>query len=198
MARSDVAEARLRELLELARKDPDGATRSLRQVASEMFSFYAGDVRSFVARHLDRSFRRLGPSLVDDVCGATWEAVPVALAQFKGDSSFRTWLLSIATKKALNEVRRAKYRDVQALSDAVSRVLPRSQGLSAKLERAEPVRRAFEALDEDERGLLERCFDGLTAAEIARELEVGIDAAEARISRTKRKFRKLLREAAGE
>jgi RNA polymerase sigma-70 factor (ECF subfamily) len=58
------------------------------------------------------------PDQVDDAVQESFIKAYRALPRFRGDASFRTWLLSIAGNEARGALRRAKRRRERALDDA--------------------------------------------------------------------------------
>jgi RNA polymerase sigma-70 factor (ECF subfamily) len=88
---NDVDE-RIRPLLD--RGDHRGATDLL-------FRAYRSEVEGFVAR-------RLPPDLIEAACAQVWDAVPDALKRFRRESTVLSWLLSIASNKASDVLRRKR------------------------------------------------------------------------------------------
>ena len=154
--------------------------------------------RALVQRHQRRVFGTLraivGPAgragVVEDLAQETFLRVFRALPRFDGDGAakFSTWLGTIATRVALNELRRR--RPPTVVLDTVAEQLPSGIGTATPI--AAAIERAIEGLSPTYRGaFVLRELHGLEYAEIARVLEVDLGTVKSRLSRA----RALLREA---
>jgi RNA polymerase sigma-70 factor (ECF subfamily) len=195
VTRSDETEAKLRDLFVRA-SAAAAETDPFRAIAAEMFRAYRDDLQRFVAKSFPKS-------PVDDVCSATWEVLPRTLKDFKGDSSFHTWLLRIARHKAMDEVRRVKGKRPTALHDIISKLAPpapsreRPSREVARAEMNELVRGIINQLEPDDQELLLLHYgEGQSAADIARARGVPPNTVAQRLVRTRNRVRKLC-EAAG-
>ncbi len=192
VTRSDAAEAALRELHARALANSDGGPARFRSVAEAMFVHYAGDVRRAAER------LHVPDSRVDDVCGATWEAIPQALEQFKGDSSFHTWLLKIAANKAKDELRRVKAKREGVLVAHISRMFTaapsheRPSRAYADEETRHLAMRIIAQLEPEDRELVVlHLSDELSFAEIARRLGLKASTVQKRWTSLQRRLREL-------
>jgi RNA polymerase sigma-70 factor (ECF subfamily) len=160
-----------------------------------MFRSYRDDVHRYARKHVPEP-------RVDDVCGATWQDLPKALGSFRGDSSFHSWLLGIAAKKAASELRRKKNKQHDALSGVISKLCaqaPSRERPSREVARAEMdhrVNQVIEQLDADDRELLLLHYkEGQTVAEIARARGLNTNTVAQRLVRTRDRAKKLFQAA---
>ena len=125
------------------------------------------------------------------------------LANFKGDSRFKTWLLRIVTNRALDIVRQRKVRLAVSLSggDDASIDPPAERGVvspSERLEREELAVRAKAALDRlppDQRAVLALYATGeMTYGEIAEVLDIPPGTVMSRLYHARRKMQEMLSE----
>ena len=72
------------------------------------------DLRRILVAGLARAFHEFGPDsvLVQDSAQEALVLILKRLQTFRGDSHFTTWAMSIATRLALSELRRARWKDV--------------------------------------------------------------------------------------
>lgn len=194
MPRSDETEDELRRVFAEAAQAPGDAPSRFNPVLERMFKAYKEDVR-ILAR------RRVSEARVDEVFAATWDAVPRALATFKGESSFRTFLLRIAEFKATDILRAGHDREREALSNVISKMFmqaPSHQRPSREVARAELehlLRKLIDELDPEDRELLIlRYRDGKKAVDIARERGLKANTVAARIVRARDRLQKALAE----
>ena len=102
-------------------------------------------------------------------------------AQFRGESSLLTWVLSIARNRVKMRLRSVK----PAVLGAIDREVLPADVLRSK-ETAAAVRRALDAIDPSHAEVLMlRYFDGLAVREIAARLGEGEKAVESRLHRAK-------------
>lgn len=129
-----------------------------------------------------------------------------ARATYKPDAKFCTWLFTIANNVAKNAKRTLARRREVALSSqpnderplklehmvqATSGFMPARQ--IDKLERAEMVRQAIQSLDERQRMALMLCkFEGMSYAEIAKVMELSVEATKSLLFRAREKLREKL------
>ncbi len=163
-----------------------------------------GDLRAFedlVGRHQDVVFRVasriVGNEHAEDVSQDAFLRAFHRLGRFRGEASFRTWLLQITQNAALSHLERATRRALgsDALPDPVDPDASR-QPVSA-LERRERQRRLERKLDllrADYRSLLVlRDLEGLTYGEIAEILEMPLGSVKGRLHRARLELIELLR-----
>ncbi len=72
------------------------------------------ELRCAMMNGLGRAFYRYGAesTLIEDSAQVALARVTESLDSFRGDSRFLTWAMSIATRVALSELRRLRWRDV--------------------------------------------------------------------------------------
>lgn len=166
----------------------------------------AGEVtaqRMLYDRHVDRVYRlayRLAgdDDLARDFTQETFIRAFERLADFRSESSFSTWLHTIAMSVSLNglrKVRRFRTREA-ALDDALA--------VGQVVRRAEPdlkerLRRAIDALPDGYRTVfLMHDVEGFTHEEIGRALGVQPGTSKAQLFRARAKLREALADFAGE
>jgi RNA polymerase sigma-70 factor (ECF subfamily) len=174
----------------------------------------AGDEAAFgelMQAYYERTFR-LVYSIVRhehdarDVCQEVWLAVWRELPKFRGDAQFSTWLHPIATRQALDHLRKRRRW--------FSRFLPFASGDDAVEAAPEPVttedarshaeadedkarvRRALDALPPKLRAVLAlREFEGLSYDEIARATGIPAGTVMSRLSHARRLLAQKLKES---
>jgi RNA polymerase sigma-70 factor (ECF subfamily) len=198
-------------MLALVRKDEAGSRREPDELdALTLARAQRGDEAAFrmlVARYEKRVhrivWRMLDPvgrgAAVDDLCQETFVRVFRALPRFTAGGSARlsTWILTIATRLALNELRNAKGRVIDAGDPGVDQIaaVERADAGLERRDTARIVRAALASLDPDHRAvLLLREVDELDYEEIARVLDVNVGTVRSRLHRARAR----LREALGE
>jgi RNA polymerase sigma-70 factor, ECF subfamily len=130
-------------------------------------------------------------ALVEDLVQDTFIRVHRGLARFDpaGRGALRTWIFTIATRIALNELRRARPSGERL--DAAAHVAADTR--DARL--AVIVRDALERMTPDHRAVLVlREYHELDYAEIASVLEVDIGTVRSRLSRAREALRRALSE----
>lgn len=192
MPGANETEEGLRKALAEALELPGDEPAKFHPVLERMFAAYKEDVY-VLAR------RRVPEARVDEVFAATWDAVPRALATFRGDSSFKTFLLRIAEYKAKDILRGGHDREREALSNVISTVFmqaPSHQRPSRELARAELehlVRKMIDELEPDDRELLVLHYrEGKKAVDIARERGLAPNTVAQRIVRARDRLQKAL------
>ena len=168
-----------------AQRGDDGAFRQL-------VERYQSRVHHLLYRLLDPSGRG---ALVDDLCQETFLRVFGALPRFvaTGPARLSTWILTIATRLAIQELRRAPVASSATVAEPVA-----PERTDADLERralGQALRRALAALDPDQRAvLLLRELDELDYEEIATILDVPVGTVRSRLSRARARLREVLAE----
>ena len=134
----------------LAFRDGDGAA------FDALFGRWAGRVM----RYLERMLR--DPATAEELAQEVFVRVFRARERYRPDARFSTWLYTIATNLALNELRRPRRRSPHQSTDAEDGPL---LGLAAQAPAADDVahaRRLGEALDREGRLVVERgCVPGI-------------------------------------
>ncbi len=164
----------------------------------------AAACRALVKRHQRRVVGQLRAmlapvgrgGLVEDLAQETFLRAFRALPRFRGDgrASLSTWLVTIATRVALNELRRRPPR-TECLDTVTESV---GGGEAAVVERhasAQAIERAVASLSPAYRGaFLLRELHGLDYGEIANVLQIDVGTVKSRLSRARAKLRQALAE----
>ncbi|HTM44412.1 MAG TPA: RNA polymerase sigma factor [Polyangiaceae bacterium] len=154
-----------------------------------------------------RTARRLGvpEASLDDVCQEVFLAIHRRLSQFRGRSSVRTWIfgfiLNIVQVHHRSQRRKSvSHRAVGELLDPDTLTDNQQASADERLRSAEAVRiarLALEAIDADKRAVFVMAdLEGLSAAEIARALDLNVNTVYARLRSARRQFQKLVRRLA--
>jgi len=145
-------------------------------------------------RHLPAVRRRIGSIIpnstdVDDVVQDVLLKVWCHLSTFRSQSSFRTWMTSVAINEALQSYRRGRRTPVcQASGDLDAFASPTESPLQslARAERTQVVRKAIVELPSKYRQvLILREFKELSAREVAQSLRLTIPAVKTRLFRAR-------------
>jgi RNA polymerase sigma-70 factor, ECF subfamily len=120
------------------------------------------------------------------------------LDQFAGEAKFSTWLTKIAVYEALARVRRgARYSDVQVM-DNMTADTPDPERQAYDRELRIVLEGAIDSLPEPYRLVfILRSVEGLSVAETAGCLEIGVEAVKTRLHRVRSLLRKDLQHRAG-
>jgi RNA polymerase sigma-70 factor, ECF subfamily len=120
------------------------------------------------------------------------------LDQFAGEAKFSTWLTKIAVYEALARVRRgARYSDVQVM-DNMTADTPDPERQAYDRELRIVLEGAIDSLPEPYRLVfILRSVEGLSVAETAGCLEIGVEAVKTRLHRARSLLRKDLQHRAG-
>lgn len=167
----------------------------------------AGDVGAFetlVERHRDVVYRVaarvLGPDEAEDVTQDVFLRAFHRLHQFRGSSSFRTWLLRIAHNTALNALARRRTVPVDEFPDFVppsyDGPVPRTPAQELEVsERRERLARKLQLLQPEHRAVLVlRDLEGLSYDEIAEVTDSPLGSVKGRLHRARRQLIDLLRQ----
>lgn len=167
----------------------------------------AGDLEAFealVTRHQHRlvGFIRLMMSSAPDREGAEDVAQEAflrayrALGQFRGQSTFRTWLYQIATNVARTHSAKGRdRREVQEPDTAHARDRASDENIERRVIAHDQLRRALAELPDDWREtLVLRDIEGLEYKEIAALLKIPIGTVESRIFRGRQRLKAVLME----
>ena len=152
-----------------------------------------------------RFIRTLTPDLTraEDALQETFLAAWISAHGFRGDSSVRTWLFTIARHAVERQFRRhagepgaADQVPIDALGMAAGWGQARDpEQALLKQEESAIVRRAIEALNGDDRRVLVlRDLEGLDGEEAAAVLGIGVGALKSRLHRARLRFAARLRE----
>ena len=165
----------------------------------------AGDLDAFgtlVNRHQHRlvNFVRLMTSSAqdrdeaEDVAQEAFLRAYRALGQFRGQSSFRTWLYQIATNVArTHSAKRRDRKEAQEPESPQGRERPSEENIERRVIAHDQLRRALEELPDDWReALLLRDIEGLEYKEIAEMLKIPMGTVESRIFRGRQRLKAAL------
>jgi RNA polymerase sigma-70 factor (ECF subfamily) len=176
-------------------------------------SFVAGRQEAFdglVARHRDRVFQfarwyaRADRDGAEDIAAEIWIEVFRSSASFRSESSFRTWLYSIARNVCLGWIKRrgaanARLLPLEGEDDAPVEIPDGEPPVLDALERQERekiVRAAVESLPPHHRVvLLLREWEGLSYQEIARALDLPLGTVRSRLHNALARLTLLLKTA---
>jgi RNA polymerase sigma-70 factor (ECF subfamily) len=135
---------------------------------------------------------------VDDAGDVTQESLismARALPAFRGESSVSSWLYSIARSFCIKKRRRSKFAPAREESldapggEAATRLAdpaPNPEQTAGSRELATALTRAIDALEPAQREvLLLRDVEGLPAAEVARIVDISVDAVKSRLHRAR-------------
>ena len=167
----------------------------------------AGDLDAFgtlVNRHQHRlvNFVRLMTSsaqdrdAAEDVAQEAFLRAYRALGQFRGQSSFRTWLYQIATNVArTHSAKRRDRNESQEPESKEGRERPSEENIERRVIAHDQLRRALEELPDDWReALVLRDIEGLEYKEIAELLKIPMGTVESRIFRGRQRLKAALME----
>jgi RNA polymerase sigma-70 factor (ECF subfamily) len=134
---------------------------------------------------------------VEDLSQETFVRVYGALERYEpgGTARLSTWILTIAARLALNELRKTR-RKVVPLSDAGElKVEADGDRALQRQQLARALVRAIAELDEKQRAVvLLREYHGFEYAEIADALQIGVNTVKSRLARARASLREALRE----
>jgi RNA polymerase sigma-70 factor, ECF subfamily len=139
-----------------------------------------------------------GVARVEELTQETFVKVHGALARFEPDGPGRlsTWILTIATRLALNELRRGP--PAVPLDQAPEPAGPDTDGADRQLERrrlGRALAAAIAALPASQRAaIVLRAYHDLDYRDIAAILEIDVGTVKSRIARGRARLRELLRE----
>lgn len=134
--------------------------------------------------------------LVDDLAQETFLRVFRDLTRFRssGPARLSTWILTIATRLAIDEIRR-RGRQPTSVRPEMDQVAPnRTEKLAEQRLLAEALSRAVTELPEEQRAVfLLRAYHDLDYSEIAEALECDLGTVKSRLSRARAKLREALK-----
>jgi len=170
--------------------------------------FQAGEMASFdeiVTAHQQQIarlvYRLLGePDEVEDVVQEVFLSVLQNFKRFRGESKLSTWLAAIALNKCRSHYRRRLLRPRSLLRLAKNLVAPCDQVQpSEAAEIHQELRRAVQQLPARYREpIVLRYFEEMSPSEIGQVLGVSPNGVEVRLTRARRKLRKMLSIRLGE
>jgi len=144
--------------------------------------------RRIVGRHED----------ADDIAQETFIKAYLALGDFRGDSSFFTWLYRIALNLSLNAVRKQQVLKYLRQSDIINRILPAEGGPDQELEAKETesrFHRAIASLPEKQKAVfVMRYFDEMSYEDISKVLKTSVGGLKANYFHAIRKIREVMKD----
>ncbi len=158
------------------------------QALDQLYERYGGQILAFLMARLNN--RALAEEVLQDTMLAAWRNA----AQFRGESSVKTWLLVIARNRAINTQRRYQPQlvDVDAAYDLASSDTGPQELVEREFDKAR-VRAALEHLSPDQREVLVLFFfQQLTGPEIAEVLNISIGTVKSRLHRAKEALRRMI------
>jgi len=139
-----------------------------------------------------------------DLCQETFLNAWRGLPNFKGDSSFSTWLYRLANNACIDFLRKEKKRrgmdglslddDEKAYDELIPDRAPTPHGQMEEKERKAALKRGLMQLSEEHRQVLLREVNGLSYAEIAAATGLEEGTVKSRIARARISLRNILRE----
>ena len=133
----------------------------------------------------------------DDIVQETFVKAYLALGEFRGDSSFFTWIYRIAVNLSLNALRKRQVLNYLHESELLSRILPSLDDPGKDLENSEiesALQRAVATLPEKQKAVfVMRYFDEMTYEEIGRVLKTSVGGLKANYCHALRKVREYMR-----
>jgi RNA polymerase sigma-70 factor (ECF subfamily) len=134
----------------------------------------------------------------DDVVQEAFIKAYVSLGDFRGDSSFFTWLYRIAVNLSLNAVRKRQVISYLRESEIINRFLPSGDDPSRDVEEQElnsRLERAVRDLPEKQKLVfMMRYFDGMPYDEISKVLKTSVGGLKANYFHALRKVQEALKD----
>jgi RNA polymerase sigma-70 factor (ECF subfamily) len=171
------------------------AARGDQAAARVVFDHYHRQVHGYVWRMLAHRANR---ALVEDLAQDTFLRGFGALRRFdpRGDARLSTWLLAIATRVVLNELRRQR-RKPDATVDVTLIALPGGAAADEQAQRralGAMIARAIEELAPDFRAVFVlREYEDRSLEEIAAALEIPVGTVQSRLGRARAALREALK-----
>lgn len=143
-------------------------------------------------------FRVLGPdSEIEDVAHDVFMAAFMSLDRLRQPHALRSWLVSIAIRKAKKLIRRrTRWRFVASVAPAD---LPEREAVAASLEITEALRSTYRILSrlpvDDRIAFTLRYVDGMELTSVAEVTEVSLATAKRRIARGQKRFLEVARKS---
>ncbi len=133
----------------------------------------------------------------DDVTQEAFLKAFLALGDFRGDSSFYTWLYRIAVNLSLNAVRKRQVVEYIRESTILARLLPAKEDPHEALEAKEmesALERAVAGLPEKQKAVfVMRYYDGMSYDEIAKVLKTSVGGLKANYFHALKKVQEALK-----
>ena len=133
----------------------------------------------------------------DDIVQETFIKGVVGLGDFRGDSSFFTWLYRIAVNLSLNTIRKRQVLNYLRDSPLLSRILPLEEDPEKEVEARElqtRIERAIASLPDKQRSVfILRYYEELTYEEIAQILKTSVGGLKANYFHALKKVQQYLK-----
>jgi RNA polymerase sigma-70 factor (ECF subfamily) len=165
-----------------------------RQAFTELMRRYQQKVY-WVARRLVG-----GHAEAEDIAQETFIKAYLALGDFRGDSSFFTWLYRIAVNLSLNTLRKQQVMNYLRQSDLLERILPSKENPAEELEAKEVESRfqqAVASLPEKQKAVfVMRYYDEMSYEEISQVLKTSVGGLKANYFHALRKVQEFMKHEA--
>lgn len=157
----------------------------------ELYRVYSSELFVFILRRLGD--RQLAEETLQDVMLAAWRGA----RGFRAESSVRTWLYSIAHKRALSARRKLPANHTEFEPELLESGATGPEELVDLRRRAAAVHAAVSGLPQHQRLVIELIYlHGLTGPEVARVLGVAVGTVKSRHNRALTALKPLLEELA--
>lgn len=134
----------------------------------------------------------------DDIAQETFVKAYLGLGDFRGDSSFFTWVYRIAVNLSLNAVRKQQLVNYLRQSDIVSRLIPAKDNPGDEMEYKETearLHKAIAALPEKQKAVfVMRYFDEMSYEEISQVLKTSVGGLKANYFHALRKVQESMKD----
>jgi RNA polymerase sigma factor (sigma-70 family) len=168
-----------------------GASMATKASKEQLFAEVSATCTGLISRialshESDPMLRR---ELIQDILLAVW----VALGSYRGDASLRTFVASIAQKRAISHVtkRAREPRQVELPADLVSRTLaPDEQAFQNDLKKR--LVESIQLLPVPQREAIVLCFEGFSYSEVGQVLGISTNAATLRCLRAKESLKSIM------
>ena len=172
------------EDLELIRRSQSGDTEAYDQLVSKYRAKIFTMVHGMVRNEHDAL------DLVQEGWLKAWQSIQ----QFKGRSSFYTWLYRITMNVTIESLRRKRQREEIELIDAIASFLPSPRANYRRTEIQEKVESALAKLSPEHRAVVVlKELEGLHYREIAEVLNIPVGTVMSRLFYAKKQLQSLLR-----
>lgn len=162
----------------------------------------SGDTQSFekmIKRYEGKLLRlchsMVGESQAEDAAQEIFLKAYESLGQFKGDSSFSTWLYRIASHHCLNIISKRKREKTESLDALIEKLgdhipmLTENHLVSNAFENQQMVQLVLDQLSSEERIILAlREMEGLSYKELSETFEISQDLVKVRLFRARKNF----------
>jgi RNA polymerase sigma-70 factor (ECF subfamily) len=173
--------------------DPDFQT--IEEVLSGRRESFEKIVRKYQERVLRLCYSVVGESEAEDAAQEVFLKTYESLAQFKGKSSFSTWIYRVAANHCLNILSKRKRERTESLDALAERAggdipsLADNRSPLYILEKRQMVLGILERLSAEERMILAlRELEGLNYRELAETLDISLDLVKVRLFRARKSF----------